>query len=355
MDVPERLKEIAEQIKQGREPEDTPRALMNWFGFQRRTSGNAWVMNQALRYLEITTEPDYQYAYVDSLIKFISIKQKAPTPPTQAPPTGSSEGQPATPKEEVEAISIGGALADPTYRIGKLPYANKEVVSVAPDASISEAVTLMLAHQFSQLPVMTTPYQVKGIISWKSIGARIALKKECRFVRECMDRHHEINADLSLFQVINLIVEHEAVLIRDSKNKVSGIITTSDLSETFNQLAEPFLLLGQIENHIRRLIDGKFSKTELAHARDPSDVQREINSVHDLSFGEYIRLLEKPENWTRVDKPIDRATFVKDLEAVRKIRNDAMHFDPDGIADDALKTLKRFLNFLERLHEIYKN
>ena len=31
------------------------------------------------------------------------------------------------------------------------------------------------------------------------------------------------------------------------------------MSLRFQQLAEPFLLLGEIENHIRRLIDGKFS------------------------------------------------------------------------------------------------
>jgi CBS domain-containing protein len=352
MFIPEKLQEIAEQVKTGITPEATPRTLMSWFGFQRRTSGNAWVMNWALQHLRIVTDPDYQYAYVDSPIKFGPIKAETQNENNGTQPEHKDHSAPETSSQEAPLPASGGALVDPTYRIGKLPFANKEVIRVSPDAPLSEAITLMLAHQFSQLPVMTGAFQVKGLVSWKSIGTRMSLGKSCAFVRDCMDKHHEVSADSSLFQVIDLVVKHEAVVIKDGTRKVCGIMTTSDLSETFNQLAEPFLLLGQIENHIRRLIDGKFSKTELSKARDPSDVQREINSVHDLSFGEYIRLLENPKSWSKLDNHIDRLTFVRDLEAVRKIRNDAMHFDPEGIGDDALMTLRRFLFFLERLHEI---
>lgn len=346
MDVPEKLREIAKQVEDGHEPEDTPRALLSWFDFRKRSSGNAWVINQALRYLKLATEPDYQYAYVDSLVKFIPLveAEKDEKRKTATPDTPSSQETPIPP--------AGQVLADPTYRVGKLTSANKEVISVKPDASVKEAVTLMLARQFSQLPVMTSPYEVKGIISWKSIGTRTMLKKPCNLVRECMDKHHEISSDLSLFQAIELIVAHEAVLVRDNKRKISGIITASDLSETFNQLAAPFLFLQQIENHIRRLIDGKFSPAELAQVRDPADTQRQINSVHDLAFGEYIKLIEKPENWIKLGNQLDRATFIRDLESVRRIRNDAMHFDPEGIDNDELATLRGFLSFVDRLHEI---
>ena len=42
--------------------------------------------------------------------------------------------------------------------------------------------------------------------------------------------------------------------------------------------------------------------------------------------------------------PIDRVTFVKDVDEVRRIRNDVMHFDPEGIDDDdvAKRILRSF-------------
>ena len=36
---------------------------------------------------------------------------------------------------------------------------------------------------------------------------------------------------------------------------------------------------------------------------------------------------------------IDRPTFVKRLDTVRRIRNDVMHFHPDGISDEDLEVL----------------
>ncbi len=64
---------------------------------------------------------------------------------------------------------------DPTYRISKLAAANQTVVSVKPDAVLAECVTKLMSHNFSQLPVMTNEREVKGAISWASIGSRLAL------------------------------------------------------------------------------------------------------------------------------------------------------------------------------------
>ncbi len=37
------------------------------------------------------------------------------------------------------------------------------------------------------------------------------------------------------------------------------------------------------------------------------------------------------------------------MEEVRKIRNDVMHFDPDGITPEKLDTLRKTLNFLHTI------
>ena len=48
-----------------------------------------------------------------------------------------------------------------------------------------------------------------------------------------MELPHIITYDTSLFEAITEIVKHEYVLVRDGTNKISGIVTTSDLSGEF--------------------------------------------------------------------------------------------------------------------------
>jgi hypothetical protein len=193
---------------------------------------------------------------------------------------------------------------------------------------------------------------VKGVVSWVSIGQRFAVEKGGARAQDLMDQHQEIRSDASLFRAIPIIADHGYVLIRGRDNKIVGIVTASDLNLQFRQLAEPFLLLGEIENHIRRIIDNRFAPADLAAVRDPADTGREITSVAALTFGEYVGLLEHPERWAQLSFPIDRATFVEKIERVRQIRNDVMHFDPDGIPEADLEALRDSTRFLQRLQEM---
>jgi CBS domain-containing protein len=241
-------------------------------------------------------------------------------------------------------------FADPTFRISKLAAANRKPTSIKPNETVEHAITIMLASDFSQLPVMTSARDVKGIVSWSSIGSRLAVGKKGRHVNELMDRHHEIRSDTSLFQAIPRIVQHQYVLIRGSSNRITGIVTATDLSLQFQQLAEPFLLLREIENHVRRLIGDNFSPEELRSIARYNE--RAINDVSDLTFGDYVRLLEKDRRWKKVNLAVDRKEFCTRLDKVREIRNDVMHFDPDSIPPKDLEHLRYFANFLQRLRTI---
>ena len=142
------------------------------------------------------------------------------------------------------------------------------------------------------------------------------------------------------------------MLVRGHDQKITGIVTASDLNLQFQQLAEPFLLLGEIENHVRRVISQRFTPTELESAKDPTDRKRVVTSVADLTYGEYIRWLENPERWDKLNITVDRKTCMEKFESVRRIRNDVMHFDPDGIPEKDLMTLREFARFLQRLQII---
>ena len=64
------------------------------------------------------------------------------------------------------------------------------------------------------------------------------------------------------------------------------------------------------------------------------------------------RLLENKENWQLLDLNIDRAEFVKHLDEVRNIRNDVMHFNPDGLSENETKKLRDIARFFETLVHI---
>lgn len=265
--------------------------------------------------MRLKTEPDFEEAWIDAAVVFLPKpkKEKASsgTKPevTSDTETAPDEGENGTP---VPAKHPNGPHSG--IKIGVLAAANKPPQCISPDAEVSEAITLMLQHDYSQLPVTTTERDVKGMISWRSLGSRLVLGKQCKKVRECMELPSEIRSDASLFEAIQQIVEHECVLVRDASRKVTGIVTTADLGMQFAQLGEPFLLLGQIENHMRNLMANKFTKAELATVRDPADSGREVEDVSDLTFGEYVRLLQTPKHWSTFAIQIDRKTFTEESE-----------------------------------------
>jgi len=317
----DRLKAIASDIGKGVTPATvTVRDMLEWFGVSRRGSNVVRSIRGALERFGLDTIPDFEGAYVDGPIKFVVA--------------GSDAGQ---------------VTSQATYRIGSLESANRKPVSVSPGSAIAEATTVMMAQDFSQLPVMTSEREVKGVITWRSIGCRLSLGKPSKLVGECMDAACLIDADASLFEAITIVAKKDYVLVRAADKVISGIVTASDLSQQFRDLAEPFLLLGEIEGLVRRLIHGKFSAEELQAAKDPADRDRKIAGVADLTFGEYVRLTEEPGRWKRLAIELDRKEFIARLKDVQTVRNDVMHFDPQGVDPTALRTLRNFVRLLQEL------
>lgn len=321
----DRLAAIAGGLKDGvAAPTETVRTVLSWFGAERRGTWVVKQINEALDAHGLVTEPSFESTWIDGLVTFIR-----------------------KPKKGAE-----GAPLDPTFRLGRLEAANKEIVSVKPNDGLDKAITLMLTNDFSQLPVMTGQRDVKGVVSWKTIGSRLALNKPCLECKDFMEPAQILSEEVSLLEAVEIIANHDYVLVQKSDKTIGGVVTASDFSFQFKTMSEPFLLVGEIENGIRHLLHGKFSSEELQTGRAETDPGRVVKSPSDLTFGEYVRLLEPEGNWNKLGVKIDRIEFIKQLDRVRKIRNDVMHFDPDGLDPDDKKFLTEFAQFLKRIREI---
>jgi CBS domain-containing protein len=334
--VEEKLQEIQQKLNEGSQGEIiSVRDFLAWFDAKRR---GIWVVSSVRRYLDsfnLETSPDFESAYIDS---DITIRFK------------DASGDTSVVVEQTERELVGGYDSDPTYRISKLAAANTTPTWVFPQQTLSEAITLMMANGFSQLPVMSGERDVKGIVSWKTIGTRLALKKVGTQVSEFIEPVKVVSNDSSIFSVIEDITQGDCVLVKDYQNKISGIITTADLSEQFGVLSRPFLILGEIENYIRKLLDNRYTKEQLIESVDPNDSERKIESVSDLTFGEYLRIIENQKRWAALKLEVDRKMFISKLDKVRSIRNSVMHFDPDGVDQEEMATLNQFCEFLRALN-----
>ena len=342
------LRRVAESLNSGdSSPTVTVRHLLGWFGQQRRGWRVIATVKGALRRTGLATEPDFATAYIDGHLTFSLSggKEAVPQPDSDDDRRGSREMDGNT----ADSQTSEALIEDPVLRVRMLPAANREPVTVNRDDPVEKALSLMAMHDYSQLPVTQDMRSVDGMISWRSVLLARTKGVEPTRVGECMERHEEVRAEDSLLTAFQKIVDHEAVLVRGDDQSTTGIVTATDLSIMFREQTEPFLLLSEIENQLRRLINGHFSPEELQKAKDSVDEEREVYSVADLTFGECTRLLEKEEHWQRLGVRLDRKTFVKQLIEVRDIRNDVMHFDPDGLSANELQRLKDVRRLLQRV------
>ncbi|MDO6803198.1 CBS domain-containing protein [Wenyingzhuangia sp. 1_MG-2023] len=328
MNIKEEFKEIVKEIQENEKDFDfSPREIISFFHYTKRTKGNNARIDDFLEIENLITIPDYKNIYIDGNVK-LKHKEKAKSK----------------------------SKTDPIQRISLLPSANKTPVTITRDAKLKEAQTLMMINGYSQLPVMSNPRTVAGFITWETIGMSLTNGIDSEDVKDFLTPDFTVlEYDTPLLEAIKTVLEKEYVLVRKKDKTISGIVTLADISNQFMTSTEPFLLLEQIENLIRRVLDKKFLIEELNILCESEDAEHhQISYIDDLTFGQYIRLIEKPESWDKLDLSIDRSNFIKKLDEVREIRNDVMHFDPEGITNQQKETLTNMANFLTRLVAIKK-
>ena len=251
MEVPSKIQKAAQRLRKGsRVNRITVRDFLRHFGAERRGAVKVGAIREILDSLDLQTEPDFETAWIDAPM-WLRLKGGTPTKDfvdasvdglgeeefvLESTPSAieqvieQSELAPTSAEPDAPEGHVDLETSDPTFRIGSLPAANKTLVTVNQDDEVARAVTLMLQYDFSQLPVMQGDREVKGVVTWKSIGSRKALGSKCECVRDCQEDPRIVDSNRTLFDSIPIIVEHGYVLVRQRDRRISGIVTASDLS-----------------------------------------------------------------------------------------------------------------------------
>lgn len=313
---------MVEQIKLDHKKnfELTAREFIRHFGYYRRTSGNCYYIDKYLEDNELVVEPKYDEVWIGSEVV---LKHKP--------------------------VAYTKCQKDPVVKIKVIEAANKAPVYVKNDDTLQKAITLMRLHDYSQLPVSTGNLRnVCGYISWESIvnaqirGVSSDLVKDYKATDV-----HKLSEETPILDAIEDVFKYEFVLVENNSHEVTGIITTTDISQQFLINSQSYILLSEIEIQIRQLLNDKFLLEEIKKVCQESG--RTVSSIDDLTFGEYIFLMQKDENWLKLNCNVDKATFLAELDAVRQIRNDVMHFEPEGITDEQHARLLSVARLLKTL------
>jgi CBS domain-containing protein len=280
----------------------------------------------------LATRPSFRSVTLDADVHLITAAQEAEQDvhgPRSSPV--SSEDI-----DEAEPPIVG-------LTVGNLPSALRGITAVPPTADLDEAVTKMLLNDYSQLAVLAGSHTVRGAVTWRSITEARHRNPHARLA-DAIVGARDVSYETDLLEVLPDLRRSGFLFIRDEKNAVAGIITTADVVQQYEEMANPFILIGHLDRALRRMIARTVPIGEVVELCDPRGSR--ISSFDDLSMGDYQRILESPELWGRLGWSLDRKAVVARISEIRKIRNNVMHFNPDplpGGTVDMLRNLTRLL------------
>ena len=351
-DQPPYVARLTAAVRQLEDHPDSPhtikgRELLAWFDAEQRSAVVSEQIKATLAGFDLETDPDFESVHLDEPLQLVRSNRGPAAPPSDALPMASSEPEP-------EALGKRTApRSRSTFHVGTLDEARREIISTKPQTKLREALSRMLTERVSYLPIMRSERDVSGLLRWKDIGRYLLLKPGSTLddpVENAATEPVIVSFDSPFLDVIPTIIQHGCVLVRGPQRKLSGIITKKDLGRRLQELTSPFVTLGEIERGLRTLIDAaELTGSELkAMAVDPSSA-RDVKTINELTLGEYQRLLQHPDAWTRVGLAIDKKTFIDGLDRVRRVRNGVMHFDPGGPSEADRKRLSAFLEVVYQL------
>lgn len=132
---------------------------------------------------------------------------------------------------------------------------------IGEDDTVRKALQLMQKHDFSQLPVLGANNLPIGMITYQSIirGAKnFGLGINDLKVSTVIDKATIFSLEDSLFDILNSVMEENAVLIVDQERLI-GIVTSFDSTDYFRKRAEDLMYVEDIEGVVKDFITSYYT------------------------------------------------------------------------------------------------
>jgi CBS domain-containing protein len=179
------------------------------------------------------------------------------------------------------------------------------------------ALSLMIEHDFSQLPVIDSENTLKGMITSDSILRAVSYFKvtpDSLKVSHATIKTAACRIDDDLSELLKELRYINAIPIVDRQNKLKGIVTSYDTAEYFRRRAEDIMLAEDIETTLRDFIEssyrneaGEVDEEALGQAiQDITPSSKELKSKFKSALFSYI-------GKTSNSKPIPNETIFNEV------------------------------------------
>jgi hypothetical protein len=298
------------------------RELLSYWGYKGRSKNRVALVSGELARMGLRVTPPFDSGHLDTLIAI----ERA----TRDVAERAAADRPADhllTLSRIESSTFALRLEDPDSIRG---FVTKET-------AVTEAVTLMMRHDFSQLPIIEDEKRkiVVGVFTWHGYA-------QCRLrggspstVGEAMDPVQTVDLYSDLFASVAPVTDNGYVVV-SYRGELAGIVTASDLTFEFQELALPFLAVGRCERELKRVAKAYFHEA----------LSRSKKALDEFTFGNLQELYRS--NWGLLGWALSQSEFDNWLDSTRKLRNSIAHFDDDQDADlhaglDAVDRLTRWL------------
>lgn len=303
----------------------TVRSLLDVWDASRRGALITATIQNALTTAGLQTSPDFTQVSLETVVSL--------TPSTDASDVNSTDeatGEQVDRKHDSadarpheRSTVVGAQPSAQGVTVGTL--AKIPLKTVARGAPLDKAMTIMLMHDYGQLGVEGSQKTLVGVVTWRSAAQALQRwRTESLKVSAATVQAARFPFDHPLLRAIPEIVRDGFVFV-DQPDGGVGIVTSSDLSTAYGELASPFMLIGEIDRMLRSVV-----KTL------PSDALPRSIDLDKAMFGDYLEILGSANAWRALGWPLDRQEFASRLKEVNDVRNDLMHFnnvDPPGVQD----------------------
>jgi len=245
------------------------------------------------------------------------------------------------------------------FPIGEL-IGDRRLTTIEHSKPVSDALQMMIANDFSYLPVVDGQGKLTGMISEQVIvrkyyhfgGDKLLYDLE---VAHCQMRAMTLPPTADIFDALTPLQTVGAIVVVDTGMPV-GIITDFDTTQFFRAYSEGIILAQDIEFNLRRHIEDVFpvSSPELdgalvtafGYTKDQRRAGRPNREYNEISLWDHVLLILTDGNWQRFEIALKPKTmFQKLLEPVRDARNQMAHFRGEltAVQLDALKQARYWL------------
>lgn len=343
----------------------TVREFISWWGAKGRGPRIREAILDDLDQYEIETQPDFQKLGLDDHITIrratLGAKQ-ASTGIIAARPAGlepSSENL-----EELDGNGLyrpyeGKTLRQVTTSNGR----PRRSIKGTRQTTVREALTMLDIEGVQYVTFGGNRRPLAGVVTWRNIAW--ALARDPRALDRPISELPQVDGvplvydgKETVMNVLTEIIRTGCVFALDieNPNSLDDAITSQDLSELYRIDAGAFVMLSEIDQRLRQIVSTIFDEEELDELcghRPYGTAAREALSFDDLTFGDYVALLENAECWDRIPSILDGTIFARHLDSIREVRNSVMHSNLDESEDNTEK-ISAFLRVVQRIeHEIH--